>query len=62
MAAYQSRAPNALNTVAMLFHWEYIRSQARKQYSEKDINRAITLISSLTDVSELTIEWDESNN
>ncbi|RXW12179.1 hypothetical protein EST38_g13677, partial [Candolleomyces aberdarensis] len=62
---YQSRTENALNSVAMLFHPEYIRSQARKRFEkrmEKALNRVNTLISTLTNVREYTIEWDESQN
>ncbi|KAJ2923894.1 hypothetical protein H1R20_g13202, partial [Candolleomyces eurysporus] len=49
----------------MLFHPEYIRSQAKKRFEkhmEKAFNRVSTLISTLTNVRDYTIEGDESQN
>ncbi|KAJ2923892.1 hypothetical protein H1R20_g13200, partial [Candolleomyces eurysporus] len=49
----------------MLFHPEYIRSQARKRFEkrmEKALNRISPLTSVLTNVREHDIEWDESQN
>ncbi|KAJ2929158.1 hypothetical protein H1R20_g7950, partial [Candolleomyces eurysporus] len=62
---YQSRTGNALNSVAVLFHPECIRSQARKKFEkrmEKALNHVSTLISTLTNVRGYTIEWDQSQN
>ncbi|RXW12303.1 hypothetical protein EST38_g13551 [Candolleomyces aberdarensis] len=49
----------------MVFHPEYAKLQARKRFQkrlEKDINHASTLISTLTNVREYHIEWDESHD
>lgn len=61
----QSRTENAFNSLATLFYPEYTKSQARKRFEkrlEKNLDRVRGLISTLSNVREYTIEWDESGN